>query len=280
MIVRLAREAEEGVILERRTWPSQVERPEGLRRYTAAMESSARAVVFNPTDYASFGRRVLANIVDVGVMVIVFLSIQLGFALKYVPPDLRTMKKSQEQQKLVKKYMAPYASQIMLLSVASFAIYLVPISSLPGGTLGYRLARIRLIDHRGLPPSWWKLIKRLLIVGLIAIPCSMPFGAVTGKLGSSNPLIQGGAMIAGFFAWLMLLYRSCATHERRQAIHDRWVGTWMVRKGAAAMEGKAFDKAILVGPFLPRHPDVEPGRPTGAAIEPDAALPPITSDAR
>src|ERR1043166_56035 len=96
LIVRLAREAEEGVILERRTWPSQVERPEGLRRYTAAMESSARAVVFNPTDYASFGRRVLANIVDVGVMVIVFLSIQLGFALKYVPPDLRTMKKSQE----------------------------------------------------------------------------------------------------------------------------------------------------------------------------------------
>jgi uncharacterized RDD family membrane protein YckC len=218
--------------------------------------------------------------VDVGVMLIVVGVIQLSFALKYVPHDVRTMPKSPEQQKLVKKYTAPYLGQIMLLNAAAFMIYFVPISSMPGGTLGYRLARIRMLNCAGRGPSWWQIIKRLLIVGLIAIPCTMPYGIVTNKLGATNPLIQVGAMFAGFFAWLMLLYRSCSTHERRQAIHDRWAGTWMVRKSAIPMDGRAFDKAVLVGPFLLRHLEVEPIAPT--SIEPDsiATAPPITSDAR
>ena len=246
------------------------------------MDLSSRAVIFHPSDYASFGRRVLACLVDAGIVIAVAAAIQLGFAYKYVPPDVRAMPRSPATQKLVNKFIAPHMGRIAILNIAVFAIYFVPIAALPGGTLGYRLARFRLVNHLGQVPSWWQLIKRLLIVGLIGMLCSLPYGLVGSRGGGVSPVIQIGALLAGVFAAIMLLYRGCSTQERRQAVHDQWSGTWMVRKNASPIDGVAFYKTVLVGTFPVRYLDVAPviaARPVDETVAPQAT-PPITTDAR
>ncbi|HUN81678.1 MAG TPA: RDD family protein [Phycisphaerae bacterium] len=245
------------------------------------MDASGRAVIFQLDQYATFGQRVLAAVVDVGVILVLLATLYLAYMAIYVPPDVKAMPTSPAKQKLVDKYIAPHKGRIFLVSAAAFVIYFLPITALPGGTLGYRISRIRLVDHRGLVPSWWQLGKRLLIVGIVGFICfglcTLPLGLVVSRGGTVHPFIQAGISLGAVFVAVMLLYRSCSTHERRQGFHDRWSGTWMVRKAAAPMEGIASYKTVLLGTFLLSHLDLEP---VAAASAADASPPPITSDAR
>ena len=97
-----------------------------------------------------------------------------------------------------------------------------------GGTMGYRLAGIRWIDKTGRTPG----IKTALRRFLIAMPSCLMIGAG---------------------------YLLCFKTPRRQAVHDRWSGTWLVRRRAEPA-GPALStyNTKLFGTFVLTYTDVEP----------------------
>lgn len=128
----------------------------------------------------------------------------------------------------------------LVLSVA----YHVALRRTRGGTLGYRIARIRLINSENQPPSWRVLTKRFFL-GM----------ALAGPFGAS--------------------YLLCLRSPKRQALHDRLCNTWMVRSRAVpAGPGTEVHQLQLLSSWAIRYIDVEPlnNPEQGESIE--AANPP------
>jgi hypothetical protein len=93
----------------------------------------------------------------------------------------------------------------------------------------------------------------LLIVSMIA--------AVPARLLANNyPRAAGTVGIITIFLLVFaLIYRPCQRDPRRQTFHDRWSGTWSIRKRAEpAGPAKPVHHAKLLGPFLVTHVDIEP----------------------
>lgn len=249
------------------------------------MTDAPGAILFDPADYASFGRRVLSAIIDFIIIGLITACVQLWFAYKYVPPDVRALPRSAAQQKLVEKYLSPQSGRIAMLDVGLLLIYLLPIRALPGGTLGYRAMSIRLIDLSGRPPAWWTLSKRLFVLGAMSMVCLMPAMLFVTAGQMNNPTLKSLVFLAAVSGIIFLAYWPCITHIRRQAIHDRWGGTWVIRKNAVPIgPAVAVHKTVLLGTFPVRYLDVEPSPPpASSASAPARILPgshyPISTDA-
>lgn len=185
--------------------------------------SEANVVYFAREDYASFFRRITSFLIDLVVLFLLLSAVTFLIQLMVVPSntlwmkppkEVESMPSSPEKTHLLKKFMAErqhqidvYMKPVAIQLPANLCIFVLIITyhvglrMLPGGTLGYRLTGIRLINEKREPPSRRALIKRFLI----GIPSTM---------------------------FLLFGYLSCWGTPRRQALHDQLCGTWVIRSKA------------------------------------------------
>jgi uncharacterized RDD family membrane protein YckC len=204
------------------------------------MAGEADAVHFALKDYAGPGRRVAACLIDLGVLIGLLLATTTLVGLWLVPPEVRARPDSRERQREVSVAMRPAQRPIVLGWLAAIPAYHVLLRKMRGGTLGYRLAGIRIVDAAGDPPPMKVLMRRFVA----AVPFVLFFG---------------------------LSYLACRRGGRRQAAHDQLCGTWLVRRGASpAGAARVAYQARLVGTYLLTYPDVEP-------LEEDPSSPPAAA---
>jgi uncharacterized RDD family membrane protein YckC len=201
------------------------------------MSETPEAVVFHADDYAGTPRRLAAAVTDLAVVVLLLAGLSAVAGLAVVPADVRRMATSPEKQRRVREYLRPVQSPVLLGWLAVGVAYHVALWRLPGGTLGYRLTRQRLVDAAGQPPRGRAVWRRFLL----AIPFVLFFG---------------------------LAYLPCRRSARRQAIHDLWSGTWVVRAGATpAGPARIIYQTKLFGLRPLIYPALEPVHPPQSAPE-------------
>ncbi len=242
------------------------------------MQADAPPVIFSNDDYASCPRRVASCAVDLVVLALIFSGMQLWFAYKYVPHDVRAMAPSPARQRLFDKHLAPVAGQISLLSLGVVAIYIIPFRQLRGGGIGYRLLGLRLVDATGNPPSIGALFKRAVIIGILMFIGLMPAGMITALAKGMGPTAKSVVMFAGVVLFMFMAYRPCRTQARRQSVHDRWSGTWIIRNRAQSI-GRADMKfhTVFLGTWPIRYIELEPATPPDVSHEAAPMARPIAS---
>lgn len=198
------------------------------------MNATPDAVYFVAGDYAHPRRRIGACLIDFVVLVLLVSAIAALAQYIVVPADVlkqprTTEAQKQEVQKQINKHMKPVQVPVALISFVVLPMtYHIGLRRLRGGTIGYRLTGVRVVDKKGNMPSWRVLLRRFLI----ALPSVLPLGA-------------------GYF-------RSFGD-PKRQAVHDQWSGTWVIRKRATPA-GPAITayQTKLFGTFPMTYIDVEP----------------------
>ncbi len=192
------------------------------------MSEVPQFVYYRQEDYAPVARRIPSFIIDIIVLVVALMATATVMQTLYVPPSVIKMPNSPEKTRLSANYLQPVKVRFVLGWLAFAILYHIALRRTRGGTLGYRLTRIRLIDATGRPPSWPVLVKRFLI----AVPFTF-FFAVT--------------------------YWGCFHSPRRQTFHDQWSGTWLIRKNAqSAGPARPAYQTKLLGTWLLTYMDLEP----------------------
>lgn len=243
------------------------------------MDDGTAAVVFDKSDYASCSRRVTSSVVDFIVLLLIFSGMQLWFAYRYVPEGVRSMPPSPARQKLIDQHIAPVSKQITLLSLGVVAIYIIPFRQLRGGSIGYRLMGIRLVDATGNPPSLKALAKRAAIIGFLIFVGLIPAAFTAAMTKGTGPTAKSLVMLGGVALFMFMAYRSCVSHARRQAVHDKWSGTWMIRKQARSTgRGDIKFHTVFLGTWPLRYIELEAADVSGmdnAAVTAPAVARPI-----
>jgi uncharacterized RDD family membrane protein YckC len=236
------------------------------------MSEVAPFVYYRPEDYAPATRRILSFVIDAVVLFVAIAIPIVVIQLLVVPASVRGMPDSPARAKLIAKYAHPY--QTWFVAIAFAALYHVALRRTTGGTVGNRLTGIRLVDASGGIPSWTALLKRFGLALMVMLIASMIAAVPSRLLANDYPAAAGPAgIIAIFVLVFVVLYRPCQRDPRRQTFHDRWSGTWSIRKRAEpAGPAKPVHHAKLLGPFLVTHVDIEPdqgrdreGAPANAA---------------
>lgn len=199
------------------------------------MNETSGTVVFAQKDYAHGIRRLVAVAIDVFLtMMLMSIPLLVATAL-WVPKDVQTMNQNvakpdyAKQRRLVYEHIGPtrYALTSALAVVLALT-YNIFGRKLRGGTIGYRIARIRLVGHDGNPPPWRQLMIRTLLI------------------------------VAAIFT-LGLVFIPTFLRKKRQAVHDQLAATWMVRARATPIgPGQLVYKTRLFGTFPVTMTDVEP----------------------
>lgn len=219
------------------------------------MNSEGEAVYYSNADSASLVRRIISFLID---LFIVYLTVGLILTTARIvvvprdvlastpPEEIRSQPESPEKQSAIKhfnaekelrvnKYMQPVMVPLVIGLFITVLAYHIALRRLKGGTLGYRITRIRLVNVAGDCPSWRTLMKR--------------FG-----LGIPSCL------------FLLLGYSACLRNPRRQAWHDQMAGTWIVRvKAQPAGPAIISYNHKMLGTFLVTYPELEP-QPVGSAV--------------
>ncbi|HVP13361.1 MAG TPA: RDD family protein [Phycisphaerae bacterium] len=212
------------------------------------MAVEPNSVYFAPADYAHPARRLGALVIDLAFLVAVLIAVYLQLAYVVVPQSIRSQRWSPEVQREIDRHVKPIMKPLTWAWFAFCAAYHIGLRRTRGGTLGYRLMGIRLVDEAGQAPAVRRLFRRFLL----AIPSTLFLGAS---------------------------YFSCFTSPRRQTAHDKWSGTWAVRKRALPA-GPALISyhTKFFGTFPTTYIDVEP-LPAGeqSALDPKPAGQPQSS---
>ena len=137
------------------------------------MSEKTAAVLFDPADYAGLPKRLASWIIDLAVMIAILIGLGVIVEMKYVPADVIKMPPGPQRQREITKYFKPYQVPVLAAWFGSFAIYHILLRRSRGGTLGYRIMQLRLVDAQGDPPSWPALVRRFLI----AVPTAGLLGA-------------------------------------------------------------------------------------------------------
>jgi len=208
------------------------------------VNTNPQPVYFRDEDYAGLGRRIAAFILDHVVLLVLFTIMFVATILPY-PPDvmnrMRAAENAVERTQIQQEYFRLPAVQArvggsMRMWVVLCAFYYIALRRLRGGTLGYRLAGIRLVDVTGQAPGLKVLVKRFVLGAIFTAP-----------LGAS--------------------YYLCLKDERRQSLHDRWCNTWLVRKRAEPAGPAALvHRMQLVMTWAVRYDGLEPAPPSGNAV--------------
>lgn len=213
--------------------------------YTAGMADEPDAVYFAADDYAHFARRFGAFLVDFAFVIFLTMAALGAVSYRSLPSDrLANETDPTVRQKLIAKQIKQTWRQARWPWLAACVVYHLSMRRLRGGTLGYRVAGIRLVDNTGRAPSWRVLFKRFGIAFAFAV---------------------------FFFLPLVVSYLFCFKLPKRQSGHDFWSGTWLVRKRAqpAGPALTAYNHKLL-GTWLLSYIDVEPYVPEApAAAEPE-----------
>jgi uncharacterized RDD family membrane protein YckC len=197
------------------------------------MSEQEKYVVFAPQSYASTLRRVIIAIIDVALLFTALWGTGFVLARKYVPQDVINMPPSAQKQRLINQHMKPVQMPAVGGWLLFCAVYHIGLRRFRTGTLGYLIAGTRIVDATGNVPSWKQLGKRFVL----------------------------GVPFVGFFG---MAYLTCGQNARRQAFHDRWSGTWVVRRSAQPDgAAKPAFQTKLLGPMLLTYLDLEPLESSG-----------------
>jgi len=127
----------------------------------------ATGVYFRKEDYASFSRRLLVDLIDTVFLTV--LSFVAAFVISLVLPYGRR------------------AFNLMFVSVFLICwIYMVLLKRSRGGTLGYRIGRVRIVGFDGQRPGIWALTLRFLFIPWGFVNWFIDYGWM-----SSDPHRQG-----------------------------------------------------------------------------------------
>ena len=204
------------------------------------MLQGSTPLLFHPSDYASLTRRLIACILDLVILLGALSMATTAVGMLVVPRELYKITNRAERQKQIDPYLKPYRAPVTAMWFVGIPAYHIFLRRLRGGTPGYRIAGIRIVDAYALPPVTPVLIKRFLI----AFPFVLFFG---------------------------LSYFPVPKHPRRQAGHDQWSGTWLVRKHAHPTgPAQIAYQTKLLGTWLIKYPDLEPA----PIVLPDSEPPP------
>lgn len=208
------------------------------------MSTGCDYVLFAPTDYAGLSRRLTALVIDLALVIAGVSGISSAVAARVLPSDVWNVTNRAERQRRMNEAMKPVQLPTTLGCVAFAVIYHVLGRTLRGGTIGYRLAGVRLVDAAGRTPPLRVLLKRFLM----AVPFTLLLGAS---------------------------YFSVGRNPRRQTTHDQWSGTWVVRKAAKPIgPAKPAYQTKLLGTMLFTWLDLEP-----ADAAPADNAPPLSATA-
>lgn len=239
--------------------------------------SDATCVWYRRADHAGFWRRLAACLIDAAVVVglvyaaAILLQRAVGPTTQPTEPAQRTFG--------------------MLLGAAGFMLvcfalpYHLGMRLSAGGTLGYRLVGQRLVDFSGQRPPLGAIFKRFLLslifpaIYLVLIGLMMsqqPPGTSQPKSPpSATRMLVGLPLMALVFSGMFASYWTVVRDFRRQAIHDKWSRTWVIRADARpAGTGRPVERAWVLGPIIKAFWDVDPIEPVdaaGAVQEPQAA---------
>ncbi len=199
------------------------------------MAADADVVWFRSEDYASIARRIGAFLLDHAFLFSLLIVVMLTVIFP-LPAELAERMRSTpvvERQAMTAEWLkSPESMHRLMWRLRGWLVFCVAYYTvfrrLRGGTVGYRIMGIRLIDKTGHPPSLGTLFKRFFVAAIATLP-----------LGAS--------------------YLKCRKSSKRQAFHDWWCGTWLVRKRAVpAGRGKVSYQPLLLGTFMLTFIDVEP----------------------
>lgn len=210
------------------------------------MSEEFHAICYLESDYASMARRIGAALTDLLTILFVVIVVNYAVAFRYVPMDVlkmpvTTAKERHDRQARINEYMRPVQVPLSTGFLVFACVYHIGLRRLPGGTLGYRLMGVRLVNEAGAPPEWKVLVKRFLL----AVP---------------------------FVSFFGVSYLLCRQNPRRQAFHDRWSGTWVVRKSARPLgPANRVYQSKLLGTFPLTYIDLEPA-PAATEPQPEDAL--------
>lgn len=208
------------------------------------MTTEPNAVYFAPGDYAHLSRRFGVFLIDLSVVLLLAVGAMIPITFALTPESVLKSSDAAPTPEVV----SPYAKKAFVGGLLLVGVpYHIALRRLRGGTLGYRLMGVRLVDATGQPPSWRALTKRFLLAAVGA-----PF----------------------WLAPLILSYLYCLKHPRRQTGHDFWSGTWVVkRKAQPAGPALVSYQSKLLGTWLLNYIDVEPyspEQPTRERTDPQA----------
>ncbi|MCZ6698746.1 MAG: RDD family protein [Planctomycetota bacterium] len=203
------------------------------------MAGQPDAVYFHDEDYAPIGRRIGAFLLDHVFLFIMLIVIEMAVftaSTAFAPPDLQVRLADTdpiERKKAINDWLASDEGMAWIFN-AFYAwlvfgvVYYIVFRRLRGGTLGYRIAGIRLVDKTGSSPSFARLTGRFVFAAIVTFPLGVSYGL-------------------------------CLTDRRRQSFHDRWCGTWMVRKRALPAGPAATEHAgFVLGSYMFNYPVMEP----------------------
>lgn len=219
-------------------------------------------VWFRREDHAGLVRRLLACLIDAAIIMAVLAT--PGILLQKMHAD-------GEQASAARTV---GASAVMLfglfVSLLVAAPYHLLLRRTRGGTIGYRLTGVRLITMADAIPSWATLVRRFalsLIIPLLLYALMTPVLVARGQIDTpkhkqtSTPgqTIGGAIMFSIFFVIIFGNYWMIIRDPHRQALHDKWSRTWVVRSGARpAGTGTPIERAWILGPFVLGYWDVDP----------------------
>jgi len=191
------------------------------------MSSFGDAVFFRSSDYASPGRRIGAFFIDWIVLLIALALLQGGlFALN--PKAKAEWLQARAEHTKPGRHAREVATRAQRIWLFTFVLYHVAVRWTYGGTVGYRVMRIRMVNVHGEPPAFRSLLRRFVLACAGALP-------------------------------LGVTYVACIRNERRQAWHDRWASTWLVRRHAQpAGLADIEEKAIFLGSYMFTHQRLVP----------------------
>lgn len=204
--------------------------------YSDSVEATQQVVYFHPRDYAGPVRRMISFIIDLLFIIFLLMFLLAGAAYPFPPdvkdrmnaaPDTATRNAIRQEyfaQPTIQKRQGLTMRFWFFVAVA----YHIALRRTRGGTVGYRLTGMRLIDCHNQPPPLRVLVKRFFL----ATATTLPFG---------------------------ISYFQCMKNPRRQAMHDRWCNTWMVRRDAVpAGPGMLVHQVQVLRSWAVRYFDVEP----------------------
>lgn len=227
--------------------------------------NAERCVWYAPADYAGLTRRLAASLADAAVVIL--LALGLVWVVSLILPLFAGQPTTQSAITDPKQVQKVLIGTMAVLVAVAIPYHLLT-KRTHGGSVGYRLAGIRLVMVDGSRPTAPVLLKRFLlgvigpaVIGLLFLP-----GLVAppkGKTAAPAPtigLLIGNLVVLGILAAIGLAsYWSIPRSPRRQAQHDRFAGTWVIRAGAQpAGTGRPLRTAMFLGLWAFPYWDVEP----------------------
>ncbi len=217
-------------------------------------------------EHAGFWKRMAVLLID-GVVVLIGAIIGLSLTVAALGSigviDAQQVQHASKSPAAAQKLV----SQVLIAGCVIAVLYHLVLWRTRGGTVGFRLMGLRLTALGGGTPIFGQLIRRLLIALIfpaIVATILLRALAVPQQQATTQPVTPAsfitGLVIFSFFLLIGISsYLSIPRSARRQAQHDRFSGTWVIRRDAVpGGAAQPVEAAVFLGTIRLPYWDVEP----------------------